>query len=72
MKKSFRDRIKAMELRLENRQINEPVTFFDEEHGVTMQIIGNGLIVPLPMSESEWVAMVEKNQASISQKHSRS
>lgn len=42
MKKSFCDRIEVIESQLANRQANEPVTFFDEECGMTMQIIGKG------------------------------
>lgn len=59
MKKSFRDRIEAIESQHTNRQVNEPIIFFDEKCGITMQIIGNGLVVPVPMGEKEWEAMVE-------------
>lgn len=60
MKKSFRDRIEAAESRLENRQINEPTTYIDNETGLTMQIIGKGLVVLAPMTVEHWIEMVEK------------
>ena len=62
MRKSFCDRDKAMESKRKNHQPHELTTFYDEELGMTMQIVGNGLVIPLPMNEEEWQAMVE-NQA---------
>lgn len=53
MKKSFLNRIEAIESRRINRQVNEPITFFDEECGMTMQVIGNGLVVPLPIDDEK-------------------
>ena len=62
MRKSFCDRVKAMESKRKNHQPHELTTFYDEESGMTMRIVGNGLVVPLPMNEEEWQVMVE-NQA---------
>ena len=62
MRKSFCDRVKVMESKRKNHQPNELTTFYDEESGMTMRIVGNGLVVPLPMNEEEWQVMVE-NQA---------
>lgn len=59
MKKSFLDRIQAIESHSKERKINDPVTFFDKESSLTMQIIRNGLAVPLPMDEKEWQEMME-------------
>ena len=53
MKKSFLNRIESIESRRINRQVNEPITFFDEECGMTMQVIGNGLVVPLPIDDEK-------------------
>lgn len=64
MKKSFYKRIKAIESQVENRQVNPPVTFFDEEQGMTMQIIGNGLIVPVPITVEEWERRASKEMKS--------
>ena len=60
MKKSFYNRIKAMESRLENRQINEPSIYVDNETGLTMQVIGNGLVVPAPVTLKHWVEWADK------------
>lgn len=59
MKKSFRERIEAIEFHHKNSQVAKPIIFFDEKCGLTMQIIGNGLVVPVPMDEKEWQEMME-------------
>lgn len=54
MKKSFLDRVQAIESRARKRHLNAPITYFDEELNMAMHIIGNGLAVPVPMTTEEW------------------
>jgi hypothetical protein len=61
MKRTLFDRIEALEANATQSRHREPVIFFDKELGRTMQIIGNGLVVPLPMSIMEWEAMMAKH-----------
>lgn len=60
MRKSVLDRIKTLESLAERRQPDKSITFFDEELGLTMQIIGEGLVVPVPMTVEEWEEYVSK------------
>jgi len=62
MKQALFGRIKAIEVNMLPPEHKEPVTFVDKESGLTMEVIGNGLVIPLPMAEKEWQAMIE-NQA---------
>ena len=62
MKQSFRDRIEVLESQRKNTQATEPIIFSNEECGMTMQIIGNGLVVPVPMDEKTWQVMMEKHR----------
>lgn len=61
MKSSLIARIRSLEAVAIKSQPKEPVTFIDE-NGVTMQIIGNGLVVPIELSEKEWIEMMEKHR----------
>lgn len=64
MKKSFMDRVQAIESQAEKRQHTpEPVTYFDVELGVKMHIIGNGLVIPSPMTIEEWETRYSNDNA---------
>ena len=55
MKKSFLKRVQAIESQAVKRQnMLEPVIYFDGELSVAMHIIGNGLVIPAPMTIEEW------------------
>lgn len=64
MKRTLFDRIEALEPQSHNKPPNTPITYFNEELDATMQIIGNGLAVPLPMSIKEREAMMKKSSIS--------
>lgn len=60
MRKSVFDRIKTLESLVERRQPDKSITFFDKERNMAMQIIGRGLIVPVPMTAEEWEERMSK------------
>ena len=64
MKRTLFDRLEALEANATQYQYREPVIFFDKELGMTIQLIGNSLAVPLPMSIKEREAMMKKSSIS--------
>ena len=71
MKKSFSERIRALESQIEDKRPRMSITYFDEELGITMQIIGNGLVVPLPIAPEDWERKAAVQQAKLIAKYSQ-